>query len=114
MLDCASIRMTGQGQWALKTKSDMAMIDKLNSSLPAAEYSLPRCCAPRRSALAQNVVVMVNGEPITAYDVEQRSKFLTLSNHKAPTHQEVLDELIDESSRSGRQALGHRDSGLRS
>ena len=48
------------------------------------------------AALAQNVVVMVNGEPITALDIEQRSKFIQLSSHKTPARQEVLDELIDE------------------
>jgi peptidyl-prolyl cis-trans isomerase SurA len=44
---------------------------------------------------AQTVAVMVNGEPITAYDIEQRSKLNTLS-HKAATRQQVIDELIDE------------------
>ena len=44
---------------------------------------------------AQTVAVMVNGEPITAYDIEQRGKLNTLS-HKAATRQQVIDELIDE------------------
>jgi peptidyl-prolyl cis-trans isomerase SurA len=44
---------------------------------------------------AQTVAVMVNGEPITAYDIEQRSKLNTLS-HKVATRQQVIDELIDE------------------
>jgi len=47
-------------------------------------------------AAAQQVAVFVNGSPITAYDVEQRSKFIQLSTHKAPSRQEVLDTLIDE------------------
>jgi peptidyl-prolyl cis-trans isomerase SurA len=45
---------------------------------------------------AQTVVVMVNGEPITNYDIEQRSKLDFLSTHKPPVRQEVIDELIDE------------------
>jgi peptidyl-prolyl cis-trans isomerase SurA len=45
--------------------------------------------------LAQ-IVVMVNGEPITNYDIEQRSKLLTLSVRKTPDRQQVIDELIDE------------------
>ena len=45
---------------------------------------------------AQQVVVIVNGEPITALDIEQRGKLIQLSTHKAPTRQEVLDELINE------------------
>ena len=44
---------------------------------------------------AQTVAVMVNGEPITAYDIEQRSKLNVLS-HKVTTRQQVIDELIDE------------------
>jgi peptidyl-prolyl cis-trans isomerase SurA len=44
---------------------------------------------------AQTVAVMVNGEPITAYDIEQRTKLNVLS-HKASTRQQVIDELIDE------------------
>lgn len=45
---------------------------------------------------AQNVVVMVNGEPITNYDIEQRSKLTHLSTRTTPSRQQVLDELIDE------------------
>src|SRR5262249_57081856 len=48
------------------------------------------------AANAQQVVVIVNGEPVTALDIEQRSKLIQLSTHKAPTRQEVLDELINE------------------
>jgi peptidyl-prolyl cis-trans isomerase SurA len=45
---------------------------------------------------AQQVVALVDGEPITALDIEQRAKFVQLSTNKAPTRQEVLDGLIDE------------------
>jgi peptidyl-prolyl cis-trans isomerase SurA len=48
------------------------------------------------AALAQNVVVFVNGDPITAIDVEQRAKFLLLTTQKQPPRQEVLNQLIDE------------------
>jgi peptidyl-prolyl cis-trans isomerase SurA len=48
------------------------------------------------TAIAQNVAAIVNGEPITALDIEQRSKFIALSIHKSPPRQEVLDELINE------------------
>jgi peptidyl-prolyl cis-trans isomerase SurA len=44
---------------------------------------------------AQTVAVMVNGEPITAYDIDQRSKLNVLS-HKPSTRRQVIDELIDE------------------
>jgi len=47
-------------------------------------------------AFAQKVVVIVNGSPITTYDIEQRTKFTTLATHKTPTRQDVIEELIDE------------------
>src|SRR5215472_16979166 len=47
-------------------------------------------------ALAQHVVLVVNGDVITDYDIEQRVKFNTLSTHKAPVRQDVIEELIDE------------------
>lgn len=45
---------------------------------------------------AQTVAVMVNGEPITNYDIEQRSKLTFLTTHKAADRQQVINELIDE------------------
>src|SRR3979411_36351 len=45
---------------------------------------------------AQTVAVMVNGEPITNYDVDQRSKLNFMTTHKAAARQQVVDELIDE------------------
>jgi peptidyl-prolyl cis-trans isomerase SurA len=45
---------------------------------------------------AQTVAVMVNGEPITNYDIEQRSKLNFLTTHKPPVREEVISELIDE------------------
>src|SRR5262252_8528579 len=47
-------------------------------------------------ALAQHVVLVVNGDVITDYDIDQRVKFNTLSTHKAPARQDVIEELIDE------------------
>ena len=47
-------------------------------------------------AAAQQVAAMVNGSPITTYDIEQRSKFMQLSTHKTPSRQEVLETLIEE------------------
>jgi peptidyl-prolyl cis-trans isomerase SurA len=47
-------------------------------------------------AQAQQVLVIVNGEPITALDVEQRIKLQQISGQKAPSRQEIIDELINE------------------
>jgi peptidyl-prolyl cis-trans isomerase SurA len=45
---------------------------------------------------AQTVAVMVNGEPITNYDIDQRSKLDFLTTHKPADRQQVIAELIDE------------------
>lgn len=47
-------------------------------------------------ARAQNIVVMVNGDPITDYDIEQRSKLDQLTTQKTPSRQDVINELIDD------------------
>jgi peptidyl-prolyl cis-trans isomerase SurA len=45
---------------------------------------------------AQQVVVIVNGDPVTAFDIEQRTKLTQLTTQKTPTRKEVVDELIEE------------------
>jgi peptidyl-prolyl cis-trans isomerase SurA len=42
------------------------------------------------------VVVFVNGEPITALDIAQRAKLIQMSTQKAPERQAVIDELIND------------------
>jgi peptidyl-prolyl cis-trans isomerase SurA len=48
------------------------------------------------AAPAQTVVAVVNGEPITALDVESRMKFIQLSTQKPAARADVINELIDE------------------
>ena len=50
---------------------------------------------------AQQVVVLVNGDPITAFDVEQRTKLIQVMSNKAPPRQEVIEELIEEKLKLG-------------
>lgn len=45
---------------------------------------------------AQSVAVMVNGDPITNYDIEQRTKLNFLTTRKRAARQDVINELIDE------------------
>src|SRR3984893_10045886 len=59
----------------------------------AAALLLIGCGSPLH---AQTVAVMVNGEPITNYDIDQRSKLDFLTTHKKAERQQVIDELIDE------------------
>ena len=74
------------------------MFDSLMAfrKLMAATFLMFAAAIPATSAGAQQIVVIVNGEPITALDVDQRSKLSQLSTHKVPPRQEVLDELINE------------------
>lgn len=47
-------------------------------------------------AAAQKVVVVVNGDPITSYDVTQRQRLHQLIERKSISPKEALDELIDD------------------
>jgi peptidyl-prolyl cis-trans isomerase SurA len=48
------------------------------------------------AAVFAQVVVVANGSPITAYDIEQRTKLIATSTHKTPTRQEIIQDLIDD------------------
>jgi peptidyl-prolyl cis-trans isomerase SurA len=61
-------------------------------SLPVALIAAIAMASPA----AAQVVALVNGSPITAYDIDQRSKFLVLSAQKTLPRQEILDMLIEE------------------
>src|SRR5262245_62927810 len=65
----------------------------------AALAALAICLAPIAvpQALAQNAVVVVNGDPITNFDIEQRMKLNTLSNGGKPvSRQDATEELIND------------------
>ncbi len=42
------------------------------------------------------VAAMVNGDPITAFDISQRQKFTEIAAHKPQSRQDALEELINE------------------
>jgi len=48
------------------------------------------------NAHAQAIVALVNGDPITAFDVEQRIKLIKLAEHKTISSKEALELLIDD------------------
>jgi SurA-like N-terminal domain len=52
-------------------------------------------------AAGEEIVATVNGEPITAAEVDQRRKFDQLAKHRELSRQEVVDELIDEKRKLG-------------
>ncbi len=72
------------------------LLQRIPLFVPACAVALLALLGCATPSYAQSVVVMVNGEPITNYDIEQRTKLDFLSTHKAPTRQEVIDELIDQ------------------
>jgi peptidyl-prolyl cis-trans isomerase SurA len=78
----------------------MIMASIFSRRLPALFLGCALACAltalSAPFARAQTIAVMVNGEPITDLDIEQRSKLNFVSTHKQQSRQEVLNELIDE------------------
>jgi peptidyl-prolyl cis-trans isomerase SurA len=64
--------------------------------LAAAGCLVAALAAAPSPALAQVMCVEVNGKVITDYDIEQRTKFNWLANHKSLTREEIIDELIDD------------------
>jgi peptidyl-prolyl cis-trans isomerase SurA len=47
-------------------------------------------------AHAQQVLAVVNGTPITSYDVDQRTQLARIAGGKVPGRKEILEELINE------------------
>jgi peptidyl-prolyl cis-trans isomerase SurA len=82
-----SMRDMPTGSAALRR---LAMVAAIVVAAIVAAAALPR------PAAAQQVAVIVNGAPITTYDIDQRMKFNMLATHKAQTRQEVIQELIDD------------------
>jgi peptidyl-prolyl cis-trans isomerase SurA len=80
----------------------MPLLDRLLSplarrrALPATALAAAVVLGSACLARAQEVVVMVDGQPITALDIEHRAKFIEMSTRKAPSRQEVINSLIDE------------------
>jgi len=50
---------------------------------------------PSSPARAQ-VAIIVNGDPITLYDIEQRGKLMSIAGQKNASRQQVIDELIND------------------
>ena len=60
--------------------------------LPAAMVALLAAAAPARG----QVVLFVNGDPITELDIAQRGKLIQLTLHKTAPRAEVINDLIDD------------------
>jgi peptidyl-prolyl cis-trans isomerase SurA len=84
-------RPPGREQAAMSHFTSRACHKPLAAALVAAAFLLSA-----GAARAQQVVVMVSGEPITALDIEHRTKLIQMSGGKVASRKEVIDELIDE------------------
>jgi len=67
----------------------------VRNAVAAAALAALLLLAHQDTARAQ-IVALVNGEPITALDIAQRTRLIQLSTQKSPGRQEVLDELIED------------------
>jgi len=76
----------------------MASILILPSTLTTALVALALGIAPAAvtRARAQNAVVVVNGDPVTNFDIEQRMKLIGISGDKTASRQDALEELIND------------------
>jgi peptidyl-prolyl cis-trans isomerase SurA len=79
-----------------RSMADISLQEKRRSRWAVMAFSAALLSASVISASAQQLVARVNGDPITAIELEQRTKLTTISTKKTPSRQEVLDELIDE------------------
>jgi peptidyl-prolyl cis-trans isomerase SurA len=67
----------------------------IRKALCAAVLGAAALVAGHDGARAQ-VAAVVNGEPITQLDIQQRTRLMQLSGQKVPSRQQVLDDLIDD------------------
>ena len=72
-----------------------ALSSRLSAIVLGSSAALALIAGSISPTLAQ-VACMINGEPITNYDIEQRSKLIMLSTHKPPDRQQIINELTDE------------------
>lgn len=69
---------------------------RLCQAVAVAALAILAALAIPTPAAAQSVAAIVNGDPVTNFDIEQRAKLITLATHKTPSRQQVLEELVDE------------------
>ena len=97
MVDCTStVHFSTRGETDSNVMMNATFLSVFTRRLALPLVTLLTLFAAMPSARAQAVVVMVNGAPITTYDIEQRSKLIALTTHKTAPRQEVIQQLIDD------------------
>jgi peptidyl-prolyl cis-trans isomerase SurA len=85
-----------------KDRSEIRIATMIATSIPRmtrcglASFAILIAAGWSSQSRAQTVVLMVNGEPITTFDIEQRGKLDSLSTHQTPPREQVINELIDD------------------
>jgi peptidyl-prolyl cis-trans isomerase SurA len=69
-------------------------LDRCRPIFAALAMIVAAICAP--APAAGQVAVLVNGDPITNYEIEQRSRLIVLSTRKPPSRQETIEALIED------------------
>ena len=94
----------------IATASQTGAIARLGERLVISPIEFRRRCSGFATALfmlasivtissparAQQIILLVNGSPITDLDIAHREKFIEMSNHKKPSRQEAINSLVDE------------------
>jgi len=96
VVDCTSTVRLDRGETDSNVMMNATFLSVFASRLALSLATLLTLLAAAPSAHAQAVVVMVNGSPITTYDIEQRSKLVALTTHKTAPRQEIIQQLIDD------------------
>jgi len=68
----------------------------VRSTVGAAIVALAAIAGAPSPAASQQIVAIVNGIPITSYDIDQRIRIERLSNSRLTGHKDILDALIDD------------------
>src|SRR5262245_56457144 len=89
-------RRTPQNAMQDAMKAKLLLPTLLRLAVVALALAPAVMAAGPQAARAQGVVVLVNGDPITNFDIEQRGKLLQVSGQKTPSRQELIEELINE------------------
>jgi peptidyl-prolyl cis-trans isomerase SurA len=84
----------GGGEGTMEYRRSMK--GRIYRACVAVACGLAAMTAASNLARAQQVVLIVNGDVITTYDIEQRMKFFQLSTRKPAVREQVIEELIDE------------------
>lgn len=81
---------------SLHARTSSRMMSSVRASVLCLGLSLSALVAVPTISHAQQILVMVQGEPITSFDVSQRIKLAQLTERKSLSSKQALNDLVDE------------------